>query len=140
MSDRQYTARKRLMRHGIDKGFCARWGRLSYRRKFIRTLWAAPVMLALLFLVVPEERKMLGIQRDSVAIISALGFLYQAISNYRKWTNEKRARNRIAELLRNASPSNSAKKQHDSGIKSFADLEIRDVFANNQDLGHKDNS
>lgn len=128
------------MRHGKDKGFCLRWGRLSYRRKFIRTLWAGPVMLALLFLVVPEERRMLGINRDSVAIISALGFLYQAISNYRRWINEKRSINRIAEILRNASPSNSAKKQHDSGIKSFADLELRDVIANNQDLGHRDNS
>jgi len=39
------------MRGGVDRGPCFSYWRLSYRRKFLRTCWTAPVLLLLLALL-----------------------------------------------------------------------------------------
>lgn len=35
----------------IDKGFCLNYWRLSYRRKFIRTLWLLPVLVGVVIFI-----------------------------------------------------------------------------------------
>jgi len=39
------------MANKVDKGFELRYWRLSYRRKFIRTLWMIPFLLAAIILI-----------------------------------------------------------------------------------------
>lgn len=67
----------------VDKGFELRYYKLSYRRKFIRTLWFIPwCILALTGLY------WLGMSNGFI-IITAIVFgstaTIQAIYNYRKW-------------------------------------------------------
>ena len=50
----------------IDKGFSFSYWRLSYRRKFIRTLWFIPLAVLVILAVI----------------------LTQAIYNYKKWKEE----------------------------------------------------
>lgn len=70
----------------VDKGFELIYYRLSYRRRFIRTLWLIPWMIialcwlrwlgASIFIVVP------------LAVIFAIIDFIQALHNYKKWKEE----------------------------------------------------
>ncbi len=126
------------MRNGTDKGLCLNWMRLSYRRKFIRSLWAGPTMLALLFLVVPKERTYCGLSRDLIASGCAVGFCYQGISNYRKWREEKDAKEKISKLLK---VRHSEKvKEKEPGIKSLSGPKVDDVFPDDHNIEYKRDS
>jgi len=39
------------MDNGIDKGFCLMYHKLSYRRKFIRTIWMTPFAILVIYIV-----------------------------------------------------------------------------------------
>jgi hypothetical protein len=78
------------MHDGCDEGFCFNYWKLSYRRKFIRTICvggATLLFLTALYATRPEFRT----PRVAVfaAVIVLLG-LIQAIYNYRKWRAESR--------------------------------------------------
>lgn len=67
-----------------DKGFEIFYKNLSYRRKFIRTLWLAPfIALAIFFLI--GENIILNIIK-SIFFITI--FFIQLIYNYLKWKKE----------------------------------------------------
>ena len=60
--------------------------KLSYRRKFIRTLWMIPIAIVIIFIFIlhsihPSDMLL-------VATLLAIMLLIQAIYNYRKWKNE----------------------------------------------------
>ena len=71
----------------VDKGFEFVYWKLSYRRKFIRTLWTIPWMIAsLIFIqIVGENYKYTMI----AGIIYLVVFPIQAIYNYKKWMKEE---------------------------------------------------
>ena len=65
-----------------DKGFGLIYYKLSYRRKFIRTLWLIPV--SILVLIFTHESMM-----DTLiwGFVIALIMVGQAVYNYKKWKN-----------------------------------------------------
>ena len=70
----------------IDKGFEINYYNLSYRRKFIRTLWMIPFMiLALSLMVLIGTPLFITIP---VAVIFAVTGFIQAFHNYKKWKDE----------------------------------------------------
>ena len=64
----------------IDEGFCFLYFRLSYRRKFIRTLWVLPIAPVILFLPLPKASWWF-------AAVLVTGLL-QAGYNFIKWQAE----------------------------------------------------
>jgi hypothetical protein len=80
------------MRGGCDRGFCLTYYKLSYRRKFIRTIWMfaiGAVIIAGLLVMRPEawQKPMYVVVPASVL---TLVFLVQAGYTYSKWQAEKR--------------------------------------------------
>jgi hypothetical protein len=81
------------MKDGIDQGFCFDYGRLSSRRKFLRTLWTGPVMLSLLMLIPEFFLSMDGGIPDRALRWSWYGFFaamqvlfaVQLVDNYHRW-------------------------------------------------------
>jgi hypothetical protein len=68
-------------RRGVDEGFEFVYLRLSYRRKFIRTLWTFPFMF--LVFVLP------GLTQPLLWFLAMLFFgILQAGYNYWKWKSE----------------------------------------------------
>jgi hypothetical protein len=51
-----------------DKGFELSYWKLSYRRKFVRTLWGAPAVL--LLLLFPADFAFFGIPRNIFIVIA----------------------------------------------------------------------
>ena len=68
---------------GVDEGICLPYYRLSYRRKFIRTLWVFPFSLGILFVNLPYREVWF-------AVSIVLGIL-QAVYNYWKWKSEEKS-------------------------------------------------
>ncbi len=71
----------------IDKGIVLCYWKLSYRRKFIRTLWMIPIDIVLIIYCHITFQSFLW--TCIIAIVSGIMLLSQAIYNYRKWKNEK---------------------------------------------------
>ena len=70
----------------VDKGMAFCYWKLSYRRKFIRTLWMIPIAIVIIFYFHTTFQSIL--QTCLVATLLAIMLLIQAIYNYRKWKNE----------------------------------------------------
>lgn len=75
------------MKNKIDKGFCFSYWRLSYRRRFLRTLWMTPLVLLVPFYAYAQMRSV------SLAVVVALVLLIvyglQLTWNYRAWKREE---------------------------------------------------
>ncbi|MFA6033487.1 MAG: hypothetical protein WC889_11365 [Myxococcota bacterium] len=77
----------------VDKGFCFSYWRLSYRRKFLRTLWTIPWALGMVVLLVFDDTRPFGI--DSRVFAGCFSTVYlvaglaQGVYNYRRWQSEK---------------------------------------------------
>ena len=70
----------------VDKGFELNYYKLSYRRRFIRTLWMIPwIFLALCLLWWIGTPMFITIP---VAVILAIIEYVQALHNYKKWKEE----------------------------------------------------
>jgi len=68
----------------IDKGFVWSYWKLSYRRKFIRTLWVIPLLIVLIILLITgfNQHSIISIILSVIAILS---FPAQLIYNYIRW-------------------------------------------------------
>lgn len=71
------------MANKVDKGFELVYWRLSYRRKFIRTLWVIPFLLVTIILIFVSPLNI--VYTVAVSIILLVIFLIQLIYNYKKW-------------------------------------------------------
>lgn len=71
----------------VDKGIELFYWKLSYRRKFIRTLWMFPIFAILIILRHITFQS--SIQTFAIEILIFVLLLAQAIYNYKKWKNEK---------------------------------------------------
>ena len=71
----------------VDKGFELVYWKLSYRRKFIRTLWMIPwTIVALIFIQIVGRNYKYTIL---AGIIYLVILPIQAIYNYKKWMKEE---------------------------------------------------
>ena len=75
----------------VDKGFELVYWKLSYRRKFIRTLWMIPwAIVSLIFIQIEGKNYKYTILYTILAGIIYLVILpIQAIYNYKKWMKEE---------------------------------------------------
>jgi len=71
------------MDNKIDKGFEASYGKLSYRRKFIRTLWLIPFAVAAIMMFLISQANITYAVAASIIIL--IIFFVQLIYNYKKW-------------------------------------------------------
>jgi len=71
------------MANKVDKGFELMYWRLSYRRKFIRTLWMTPFLLGTIILIFVSPLNI--VYAVAISIILLVIFLIQLIYNYKKW-------------------------------------------------------
>lgn len=75
-----------MKKEKVDKGFELNYYNLSYRRRFIRTLWMIPWMILALYLM-----DWVGV---SIYILLALAVIFlvigfiQTLHNYKKWKEE----------------------------------------------------
>ena len=71
------------MNNKTDKGFELNYWKLSYRRKFIRTLWVTPFMLAVIVSsFVLTDNKIIQI---AITLGLPIIFFSQLLYTYRKW-------------------------------------------------------
>ena len=73
------------MQGGCDKGFCLNYGKLSYRRKFLRTVWMTVFGLSVAACVLttrPASRTSLTFTLLAILTLIALA---QAGYNYQRW-------------------------------------------------------
>lgn len=78
--------RQKIQGRKKDKGFELIYYNLSYRRRFIRTLWTIPWGVLALFVMYWGSWPMYII--ISVAILLIIVFCIQAYHNYKKWKND----------------------------------------------------
>ena len=79
-------------REKIDRGFSLSYWNLSYRRKFIRTLWSALLIIPAMLLVHMSYYSM--IVTIVVGIVLLAIFAVQAVYNYKKWKEEDNSINK----------------------------------------------
>lgn len=73
----------------VDKGFELSYHNLSYRRKFIRTLWNIPFAIVALYLMYK-----MGHTTDRLliwAVVFAVSISLQARFNYKKWKEKTKS-------------------------------------------------
>ncbi|MDO4337871.1 MAG: hypothetical protein Q4C91_07255 [Eubacteriales bacterium] len=81
-----YITKRYDMSEKTDKGIEVCYWKLSYRRKFIRTLWFIPVSIIIIIAFYKQSQSY-----TFAGIIGAMLFILtfvQAIYNYKKWKNE----------------------------------------------------
>lgn len=71
----------------VDKGIELFYWKLSYRRKFIRTIWMFPIFAILIILRHITFQS--SVQTFAIVVLIFILLLAQAIYNYKKWKNEK---------------------------------------------------
>lgn len=77
------------MKEEIDKGFCIGFGRLSYRRKFIRTLWIIPLVAVLLMSVSPQSPFFEHINKVWLAVLLLVWWLAQGVYYLVRWKRDR---------------------------------------------------
>ncbi len=77
-------------RQKVDEGFEFFYHRLSYRRKFIRTLYTTPLLLVVLFIIY-FLTDWNSIVKGSIMFAFVCLFVGQAMYNYILWKKHKEA-------------------------------------------------
>lgn len=76
------------MKTRIDKGFCVNYWSLSYRRKFLRTVWFGG-LTTVGVLVLPRSYLFFDlIPRNVLLLALPVACAFQAVYNYRRWKAE----------------------------------------------------
>jgi len=78
----------------VDKGFQLVYWKLSYRRKFIRSLWTIPMVIIGIGIIV-FQGKGIFISRIMPLILVIL-FPCELLYNYKKWKNDKEWKNEVS--------------------------------------------
>ena len=78
----------------VDKGFEFFYFNLSYRRKFIRTLWLSPLAIFSVYYVYVKMQsfKIAAVVGLVLIIIDAVQLWY----NYHKWKNEEKQKTHVS--------------------------------------------
>ncbi len=72
----------------VDKGFRLWYFGLSYRRKFIRTLWLAPLIILVIWYL--HHIGAYGPYLPLITLLLVVSFIAQAVYNYRRWQSEQK--------------------------------------------------
>lgn len=79
---------EKLLKNGekIDKEFAFCFWKLSYRRKFIRTIWMLPILIIVIFYlqITFKSHVLTGV----IGAILGIIFIIQAVYYYKKWKAE----------------------------------------------------
>lgn len=75
------------MKNKVDKGVKLNYWNLSYRRKFIRTLWQIPLVLLAIGLSILAVDNIFF--NRIVPILLVIILIWQLIYNYTKWKNDE---------------------------------------------------
>ena len=81
-----------MKKRQVDKGFELGYHNLSYRRKFVRTLWMIPLAIVALYLM-----HKIGYTTDRLllcAVVFAVTISLQSRVNYKKWKEETENKSR----------------------------------------------
>ncbi|MGU8470204.1 hypothetical protein ACV3P7_02985 [Clostridium perfringens] len=79
------------MKNKVDKGFGQYYWNLSYRRKFIRTLWVTPfLILAIIFSINPTKHISSIKHHIIITVVLIVIYLWQLIYTYSKWKKEEK--------------------------------------------------
>lgn len=81
-----FFARRYDMSEKVDKGIELCYWKLSYRRKFVRTLWLLPVFTIVMIRAYQTLQSCMLTWIIGIMLFGSI--LIQAIYNYRKWKNE----------------------------------------------------
>jgi hypothetical protein len=76
------------MKGGCDKGFCFSYFSLSYRRKFIRTIWASVIFTPIAVMMMTQLPSLAGWPTYALTAFMVVGSVLQATYNYRRWRAE----------------------------------------------------
>ena len=80
------VSKKWEMSEKVDKGIMICYWQLSYRRKFIRTLWMIPIAVVVIFGFYYKFRSLLW--TCLIVAIFIVAIFVQAFYNYKKWQEE----------------------------------------------------
>lgn len=80
-----FLAKRYEMSEKTDRGIELFYWKLSYRRKFIRTLWLIPVDIIVVIGIYMKSQSY--IFTGIVGVVSVISIVIQAIYNYKKWKN-----------------------------------------------------
>lgn len=83
-----FLAKRYDMSEKVDKGIEICYWKLSYRRKFIRTLWL--ILIGIIIIVGFYKEFDINIFTGIIEIVIFSVILMQAFYNYKKWKNEIR--------------------------------------------------
>ena len=70
----------------VDKGMAINYYRLSYRRKLMRTIYSAPLILAALIFIFNFAEWPVPLYL-TFCLLVIVGFILQVLYNYYKWKN-----------------------------------------------------
>lgn len=77
------------MRKKVDKGFQLIYWKLSYRRRFIRTLWIIPIFIISIGIIVFLDK---GIFISKIMpLILIILFTCELIYNYKNWKDDEQS-------------------------------------------------
>lgn len=71
-----------------DKGFALPYWKLSYRRRFFRTLWFVPILVAAIIFMFLLQAITLW-EAISITVILTASFIGQIVYNYKKYKAER---------------------------------------------------
>lgn len=83
-----FISKRYEMSEKVDRGIEICYWKLSYRRKFIRTLWLIPIGIIIIVGFYKEFE--INIFTGIIGIVIFSAILMQAFYNYKKWKNEIR--------------------------------------------------
>ncbi|QJA08616.1 hypothetical protein HF520_06520 [Romboutsia sp. CE17] len=75
------------MKNKVDKGFELIYWNLSYRRKFIRTLWQTPLVFLAIGLLIFVGKNLFF--NRIAPILLVIIYIWQLIYNYIKWKKDE---------------------------------------------------
>ena len=79
-------AKRYEMSEKTDRGIELRYWKLSYRRKFIRTLWLIPVSVIIIIGIYKEAQSY--VFTGIIGVVLFIAVFIQAVYNYKKWKKE----------------------------------------------------
>lgn len=83
-----FISKRYEMSEKVDRGIEICYWKLSYRRKFIRTLWL--ILIGIIIIVGFYKEFDINIFTGIIEIVIFSVILMQAFYNYKKWKNEIR--------------------------------------------------
>lgn len=73
------------MKNKVDKEFGQSYWNLSYRGKFMRTLWTTPLVISVIIYLINSNNHII------ITVLLVVIYLWQLIYTYSKWKKEEKS-------------------------------------------------